>query len=161
MCSRTVILGATAKIIQTCVLFSIFQLVCQIEKWLDDPKQSRTINYRRTFSHYLSFTNTRILQKRRSKSEIDCFKFSQTDLYLLHKPKSMSVPLSWIKSVFLWPQNLCMCLCVCTWCRDEDIFQNITDSTTKSKMRTENGQIQTIQLLIDFYKQNQKTKRKK
>lgn len=142
MFSRTVIWGVTAKITQTCVLFSIFQLVCQIEKWLDDPKQSRTINYRRTHSH--AHTHTLTLTHRVRVRDRLLSKFLQTDLYLIRSEKSMSVPLSWIKSVFLWPHRLCL------FAAETKTFFK-TSPTIETKCVPHKRPNSAIQLLIDFY----------
>lgn len=70
MCSRNNLRYNRQNLSNLCAssfFSSIFQLVCQIEKWLNDAKQSPTINYRH--------------EEKKRWREIDCLKFFQTNLY--------------------------------------------------------------------------------
>lgn len=87
--------------------------------------------------------------ERQSKSGIDCFKFLQTDLYLLSVSKSVSVV------YHFHGLNLCFMATspVSVWYRDEDIFQNITNPPKWDAYTYKERPNSAIQLLIDFYSQ--------
>lgn len=136
MCiNEVVIYGITAKIPQTCALFSIFQLVCQIEKWLNDPKQSRTINYRRKHT-----TSTAERQRAKVKVRNRLLKvFPDRFVYDGPSRECMSVCHSHGFNVVLYFLFLRQCgrLCVCH-VETKAFFTTSSSFTPENRMHNKN-----------------------